>query len=561
MISKRNYGSSLKFIILAIAIFSVGLDAAAQAIVKTQKADVIIYGGTAAAITAAVQVTKMGRSVIVVSPDNHLGGLSSSGLGFTDTGNKSVIGGLAREFYHRVYLHYQQDSAWKWQRKSEYGNKGQGTPAIDGKDRTMWIFEPHVAEKVMEDFVKENHIRVFRNSWLNRASGVKMKAGKITEISMLNGEKFQGKVFIDATYEGDLMAAAGITYHVGREPNSRYGETWNGVQAMVFQHEHHFAKAIDPYKIPGNPNSGFLPEINSTPIGINGAEDKKLQAYCFRMCLTNKTENRIAFPKPDRYNPQDYELLIRVFDSGWRALFNKYDPLPNHKTDTNNHGPFSTDFIGMNYDYPEAVYEKRNKIIKAHADYQKGLMYFMCTDQRVPKDLQQKLNTWGLAKDEFKDNENWPYQIYVREARRMISDYVMTENEVLGKRSVPFPIAMGSYALDSHNVQRYITTEGFVQNEGDIGVKAPAPYGISYGAIVPKQQQCTNLLVPVCLSASHIAYGSVRMEPVFMILGESAATAAVLAIAKKTSVQEVDYKELKALLLKQKQLLRFGVPN
>jgi len=528
---------------------------AAQAKEKIRQADVIIYGGTSAAITASVQVSRMGKSVIVVSPDKHLGGLSSSGLGFTDTGNKGVIGGLAREFYHRVYLYYQQENAWNWQKKNEYGNKGQGTPAMDGTERTMWIFEPHVAEKIMEDFVRENHIRVFRDSWLNRSSGVKINAGRISQIETLNGEKFTGKVFIDATYEGDLMAAAGVSYHVGREANSLYGESWNGVQAMVFQHGHHFAQGIDPYRIPGNPESGLLAGISTGIPGVNGSADHKLQAYCYRMCLTDKPENRVAFPKPDRYNPQDYELLIRVFNSGWKELFNKYDPLPNHKTDTNNHGPFSTDFIGMNYEYPEAGYEKRKEIVKAHEDYQKGLMYFMCTDPRVPKDLQQKLNKWGLAKDEFKDNGNWSYQIYVREARRMVSDYVMSENEVLGKKAVPSPIAMGSYALDSHNTQRYVTPEGFVQNEGDIGVKAPLPYGISYGAIVPKSTQCGNLLVPVCLSSSHIAYGSVRMEPVFMILGESAATAAVLAIEKNTTVQGVDYNRLRALLVKQKQFL------
>ncbi|HTN20305.1 MAG TPA: FAD-dependent oxidoreductase [Pelobium sp.] len=518
-------------------------------------ADIIVYGGTSAAVTAAVQATKLGKKVIVVSPDIHLGGLSSGGLGFTDTGNKEVIGGLAREFYHRVYMHYQTDTAWQWQKHTEYGNKGQGTPAIDGNNRTMWVFEPHVAEGIMEDFIKENHIKVYRNEWLDRKKGVKMKSGKIHSISTLSGKIFKGKVFIDATYEGDLMAAAGVSYHVGRESNAKYGEQWNGVQTGVFQHGHHFATPIDPYITPGEKSSGLLTGVSALQPGEKGAGDNKLQAYCFRMCLSNHPDNKITFPKPDHYNPKNYELLARLFASGWKEVFNKFDALPNRKTDTNNHGPFSTDFIGMNYAYPEASYAERKAIIKQHEDYQKGLMYFMANDTKVPESIRKQMNNWGLAKDEFKDNGGWPHQIYVREARRMVSDYVMTENEVLGKKQVKNSVGMGSYALDSHNTQRYITAEGFVQNEGDIGVKAPKPYGISYNAIVPKSAECTNLLVPICISSSHTAYGSVRMEPVFMILGESAATAAVLAIKQGTTVQNVNYDALRNLLLKQKQRL------
>lgn len=525
---------------------------------ETYKADIVIYGGTSAAVTAAVQATKMKKSVIVISPDIHLGGLTSGGLGFTDTGDKSVIGGLAREFYHRVYLHYQSESAWKWQKKEAYGNKGQGTPAMDGAERTMWIFEPHVAEQIMNDFIEENKIKVLKNEWLNRNNGVEMRAGKIVSIKTLSGKKITGKMFIDATYEGDLMATAKVSYHVGREANSTYGEKWNGVQVGVFQHGHHFKTNISAYQVAGDKNSGLLAGISTDAPGKQGSGDHKLQAYCFRMCLTNIENNRLTFPKPDHYNPKNYELLARVFESGWREVFNKYDPLPNHKTDTNNHGPFSTDYIGMNYDYPEASYEKRKAIIKQHEDYQKGLMYFMATDPRVPKDLQKKINTWGLAKDEFKDNGNWPHQIYVREARRMIGDYVMSENEVLGIKAVSNSIGMGSYALDSHHTQRYVDANGFVQNEGDIGVKAPKPYAIPYQAIVPKKSECKNLFVPVCLSVSHIAYGSIRMEPVFMILGESAATAASLAIDQNTAIQDLPYGDLKSALLKQNQKLNLN---
>jgi len=519
------------------------------------EADIIVYGGTSAAVASAVQASRMGKSVMMVSPDKHLGGLASGGLGFTDTGNKAVIGGLAREFYQRIYRHYQTEEAWQWQKKAEYGNKGQGTPAMDGAERTMWIFEPHAAETVFEDFVKENRIKIYRDEWLNRESGVKKKNGKITSISTLSGKTFRGKMFIDATYEGDLMAAAGVSYHVGREANSVYDEQYNGIQTGILHHDHYFKKNIDPYKIPGNPASGLLPLISDENPGVKGEGDKKVQAYCFRMCLTNHPQNRVPFPKPEGYDPSQYELLVRVFDSGWREQFRKYDPIPNHKTDTNNHGPFSTDYIGMNYDYPEASYERRKEIIKAHETYQKGLLYFMATDPRIPADVQKEFNTWGLAKDEFKDNGNWPHQIYVREARRMVSSYVMTENETVGKKPVPNPVGMGSYSLDSHNIQRYVKPDGYVQNEGDIGIHLKNPYQIGYGAIVPKKAECQNLLVPVCVSSSHIAYGSIRMEPVFMILGQSAATAAAMAIDKNIAVQDLDYEQLKARLIQDKQIL------
>src|SRR5690606_6791916 len=341
------------------------------------QADIIIYGGTSAAITAAVQATESGKSVIVVSPDKHLGGLSSGGLGFTDTGDKSVIGGLARDFYHRVYLHYEDNVAWRWQRHAEYGNKGQGTPAMDGVARTMWIFEPHVAEQIFENYVKEYDLDVRRDEWLDRESGVVVEDGRITAITTLGGHTYIGKMFIDATYEGDLMAAAGVSYHVGREANNVYGEKWNGVQTGVLHHGHWFKSDISPYTVPGDSTSGLLYGISAEHPGEYGAGDHRVQAYCFRMCLSNHPDNRVAFPKPESYNPENYELLARVFASGWRETFQKFDPIPNRKTDTNNHGPFSTDFIGMNYDYPEASYERRKQIIREHADYQKGLMYFL----------------------------------------------------------------------------------------------------------------------------------------------------------------------------------------
>jgi len=528
---------------------------------KVYRADVVIYGGTSAAVIAAVEVARSGKSVIMVSPDVHLGGLSSGGLGFTDTGDKSVIGGLAREFYHRIYIHYQKQKAWKWQKKSDYGNRGQGTPAMDGDERTMWIFEPHVAEQVFEDFISENHIRVLRDEWLDRESGLVKKDARIQSFKTLSGKTFEGKMFIDATYEGDLMAAAAVSYHVGREANSVYGEEWNGVQVGTLHHHHWFNTAISPYRIPGDPSSGVLPRISVEPPGNKGEGDHRIQAYCFRMCLSNHPENRVSFSKPQGYDADQYALLLRVFDAGWRETFNKFDPVPNRKTDSNNHGPFSTDNIGMNYDYPEASYERRRSIVAEHEQYQRGLMYFLANDERVPREVRREMQQWGLARDEFIDNDHWPRQLYIREARRMVGLEVMTEHEVLGAREVNNSIGMGSYALDSHNVQRYITPEGYVQNEGDIGVKPKTPYRISYGAIVPKKQECENLLVPVCVSSSHTAFGSIRMEPVFMILAQSAAAAAVLAITNKQAVQEIDYPALRRSLEQGGQRLEWILDN
>jgi len=526
--------------------------------------DVVIYGGTCAAVTAAVQVKKMGKSVIIVSPDKHLGGLSSGGLGFTDTGNKAVIGGLARDFYHRIYLHYQKAESWKQQKQSEYGNKGQGTPAMDGENRTMWIFEPSAAEKVFEDYVKEFGIEVVRDEWLDREKGVKKDGERIVSITTLSGKTYEGSMFLDTTYEGDLMAAAGCDYHVGREANSVYGEEHNGIQVGVLHHRHHFGAVkdkISPYKVPGDPKSGVLPRVSTEDVGKFGEGDKRVQAYCFRSCYTNVPENRIPFPKPDGYDASQYEILLRVLNTGWGEFFEKFDPIPNFKTDTNNHGPFSFDNIGMNYDYPEASYEKRREIIAEHRRYQQGLLWFVANDPRVPAKVQNELREWGLPKDEFTDNGNWSHQLYIREARRLIGDYVMTENELRKKKPTPSSIGMGSYTIDSHNVQRYITPEGYVQNEGDIGVSTNGPYEIAYGSLVPKKGQGSNLLVPVAMSASHIAYGSIRMEPVFMILGQTAATAAVFAIEDKLPVQQVAYPKLRDRLLQDGQVLHYDGPK
>jgi hypothetical protein len=533
--------------------------------------DVAIYGGTSAAVTAAVQAAAMGARVVIVSPDRHLGGLSSGGLGYTDSGNTQSIGGLAREFYRRVFRHYAADEAWRWQPRAAFRDRGQGVGKEEDGQQTMWLFEPHVAERIFDEWIAEANVTVVRGALLDRESGVAVErlpgGPRITSFTTLARDgaaarTIRGKVFIDATYEGDLMAAAGVAYHVGRESNATYGERHNGNQVGVLHHSHHFGTAVvDPYRVAGQPESGLLPRISADPPGVRGEGDRRVQAYCFRMCLTNVPTNRVPFPKPEGYDASDYELLARTFAAGLDDdVFGKFDAIPNGKTDTNNQGPFSTDNIGMNYDYPDASHERRREIIREHERYQQGLMWFLCHDARVPEAIREKMNTWGLPRDEFIDNGHWPHQLYIREARRMIGEDVMTENHVLAKQAMQRPVGMGSYTLDSHNVRRYVIPAAGgkparVQNEGDIGVHVPKPYGIGYGCLVPKREQCTNLLVPVCVSASHIAYGSIRMEPVFMLLGQSAATAAVMAVQEGIAVQDVPYERLRERLLADGQRL------
>jgi len=517
--------------------------------------DVVVYGGTSAGVAAAVQVARMGRSVVLVAPERHIGGMSSSGLGFTDTGDRSVIGGLAREVYHRIWLHYERPDAWRFEKREAFGNRGQGTPAVDGERETMWLFEPHVAETVFEEMLREAKVEVVRGERLDRRSGVRLKGHVIQSMKSLSGRTYRAKTFVDATYEGDLMAAAGVSYHVGREANAVYGERWNGVQNEARHHRHFFSTRIDPFIEPGSRGAGLLPGVSIETPGPTGSGDRKIQSYCYRLCLTDVPENRVPFPRPDGYDPIRYELLLRLVASGWREVFAKFDRLPNGKTDTNNHGPVSMDFVGESWAYPDATDDERRAIVLDHEHYQKGLLYFLSNDSRVPSDVRIPMGRFGLARDEFQDNGNWPYQLYVREARRMVGEYVMTEHDCFGARATPDPVGMASYPLDSHNVQRYVKPEGFVQNEGDVGVEVPRPYGVAYGSLVPKKGECLNLVVPVAVSASHIAYGSIRMEPVFLILGQSAATAAVLAIEEGVSVQDVDRAALRARLLADGQIL------
>ena len=514
--------------------------------------DVVVYGGTSAGIAAAIQASRMKKSVIIVGPDQHLGGLTSGGLGWTDSGKKETIGGISREFYQYIKQHYDQSEAWKYQQREDCRFYQKEADA-------MWVFAPSVAEQVYEELIAECKIPVHKNEWLDRNQGIEKSGTQIVSIRMLSGKTYRGRMFIDATYEGDLMAASGVSYMVGREPNVQYGETLNGVQKAQNTHKHRFRKPVSPYQIPGDPQSGLLARVHADPPGEEGVGDRRLQAYCYRMCMTDVAKNRVPFPKPDGYDEAQYELLFRHFEAGDSMLPLKIDRLVNGKTDTNNRGAMSTDNIGMNYDYPEATYERRQEILEEHTHYQQGLMWTLANHPRVPAFIREQLAPWGLAADEFVDNDHWPHQIYVREARRMVSDFVMTERHLRGEEETLRPIGMGSYNMDSHNVQRYVhrdeSGEASVQNEGDVQVSPGAAYPIDYGAIIPRQDQATNLLVPVCVSSSHIAYGSIRMEPVFMILGQSAAVAAVLALDRQISVQQLKYAHLKQRLLREGQVL------
>ena len=510
--------------------------------------DVVVYGGTSAGIAAAIQATRMGHSAVIIEPGRHLGGLTSGGLGWTDSGRKEAIGGISREFYRLIKQHYDDPEAWRFVDRSKYSR-------YRPSDDAMWTFEPGVAESTYESMLDAARVRVVKGERLNRQTGVASKNRTIVSITTGQGNVYRGRMFIDATYEGDLLAAAGVSYSVGREANSVYGETINGVQKKLNTHNHRFVARVSPYLVPNDPESGLLPGVHDQPPGEDGQGDHRIQAYCFRLCMSNVPENRVLFPKPDGYDEQRYELLLRNFEAGDLRLPLKPDMMPNGKTDTNNNCAFSTDNIGMNYRYPEAGYAEREAIIREHERYQKGLMWTLANHPRVPESIRRRMSVWGLAKDEFLDNGHWPHQLYIREARRMKSDYVMTEFDCRRERKCPDSVGLGSYNMDSHNCQRYITPDGFVQNEGDVQESPGGPYMISYRSIVPKKGEAENLLVPVCVSASHIAYGSIRMEPVFMILGQSAATAACIAMANDQRVQDVDYAVLRKRLLADRQVL------
>jgi len=543
---------------------------------QKEKYDIVIYGGTSAGIAAAIQSSRMGKSVVLIEPSQRLGGLTAGGLGATDIGNKDAIGGISREFYQNIKKYYDDPQNWKWQKREDY-KEGRN---VENQD-AMWTFEPSAALSVYKKMIANENVKVAYGEKLNRKDGVKKNGTRIISIEMQSGKMYVGKMFIDATYEGDLMAAAGVSYRIGRESNKEYGETLNGVQANKISLtlrrtisnnsiHHNFINEVDPYVKKGDPSSGLLPFITKGGPGIDGSSDKGIQAYCFRMTLTDHPENRIPFSKPIGYNEQDYELLFRNYEAAKGSIEKMYSygdplvpwintPMPNRKTDTNNQKGFSTDFIGQNYDYPEASYEEREKIVERHRKYQQGLMWTLAYHPRIPGKVREIVSKWGTCKDEYEREDGWQEQLYIREARRMISDYVMTQQNCEGLRIADDPVGLAAYGMDSHQVKRYVDANGFVQNEGNVEAPIPAPYPISYRSIVPKASECSNLLVPVCVSATHIAYGSVRMEPVFMVLGQSAATAASIAIDHRQKIQNINYRELKKILIENGQHLFSGI--
>ena len=512
--------------------------------------DLVIYGATSAGVAAAVQARRHRLDVLLICPGNHLGGLTTGGLGATDIGNKQAIGGVSREFYRRLGDHYSQRDAWVFESRDDYKSYRQ----VDGETE-MWTFEPHVAKETFLAMLREADVRpVVMNERIDRTVGCQLKDGRIAVIRMESGHEFAARYFLDCTYEGDLLAAAGVAYHVGREANEQYGETLNGVQhAKAIYHQ--FDRPVDPYQVRGNRSSGLLFGIQNDSPGVDGEGDHRLQAYCYRMCLTDAPKNQIAWQRPDGYDPGRYELLARYFAAGFEKVPWHITMMPNRKTDINNNHGFSTDFIGANYNYPEAGYAEREEIVRRHREYQLGLMWFLASDERVPVAVREEVNRWGVCQDEFTETGGWPPQLYIREARRMVGMVVMTEHHCVGKKVAKQSVGMAAYTMDSHNTQRF-ARDGRAWNEGDVQVGGFPPFPIEYGAICPRQADCENLLVPVCLSASHIAYGSIRMEPVFMVLGHSAATAVWRAIEEdECPVQQVDYARLRAELLRAGQQL------
>ncbi len=521
--------------------------------------DVIVYGASSSGVIASIAAKKEGASVLLIGQNDNIGGLTSSGLGATDMPTTSVIGGLTKEFYKRVYAYYLNDESWFSETREEYfsyfvgANAGKIFGAKDDTLEMMWTFEPKVAQQIFIDMLNDYGVEYVLNEPIDLTNGVTMDGLSIKSITTVNGNTYFGKQFIDATYEGDLMALSQVSYVIGRESNATYGETMNGILPGSSSDVN-----SSPYIIKGDPDSGLLPFIEDKPLGNKGESDGRGQAYCFRFTLTTDVDNQLPITKPENYHPEWYETRARVFLNNPNAGHGlTLSHMPNEKTDTN-----QADFVGMSYEYAEGDYLSRNKIDQDHKDYVLGLLYFLSTDERVPKNVRNEINKYGLAKDEYLDNDNFPIEIYLREGRRMVGNYVMSESDiintsivgVINKTTAPYSIGQGSYWFDSHKVAHYINEKGQILVDGSFW-KEKRNYPISYKSIVPKKGECDNLFVTVCISSSHAAYGSIRMEPTYMIMGESAGTAAVLSIINKVAVQDLDYLTLMNKLASNGQLL------
>lgn len=553
---KHNFNmmKTIKPLILFLTVL-LGLNMCTNSNEKTF--DICVYGESASGVIAAIQASRLGKDVILISKNRHVGGLATSGLTATDMNRNDMVGGIAKEFYQRIYSYYQDSTVWKNQNRDEFFSKSiKRTYRGKNDDRKMqWVYESNVAEKIMLDMLDEAGVNIWFNERLQLTNGVQKRKTKINSIQMESGKTVKAKVFIDASYEGDLMANANVSYTVGRESNTTYNETFNGYR-INFKDGTDLS-TIDPYIVEGDKNSGLLPYIDSEIPLKQGEADHRVQAYCYRMTLTDDPENRIKIQEPKNYNPLWYEVLVRRIQQNPELTLQNIitlTPMPNRKTDTNH-----LDFFGASYDYAEADYNKRKEIEQMHKDYALGMLWLLEHDPRIPEHIRSEMSDWGLPKDEFADTENFPNHIYVREARRMIGEYVMVEKNVAkeNREVAENPIGVGSYALDCHYVSKVIDEEGKLRYEGTI-FKPTTPYQISYYSLTPKRNECSNLLVPVCLSASHVAFSSIRMEPVYMVLGQSAAVAASLAIDEKSAVQEIPYDRLAAKLLELKQIIKPG---
>jgi hypothetical protein len=501
--------------------------------------DLVVYGGTAGGVMTAVAGARHGLSTVLLEPGQHVGGMVTGGLSGTDVGKIEVIGGMALEFYWRAGRHYQLDRHLQ---------------------QLAWMPEPGAGEQIMRQMLAEAKVTLLTGHRLVEKTGVVKQGARVVAVVMENGARFEGRVFADCSYEGDLMAQAGVRYTFGREGRGEYGESLAGVQAHTENHNF----AVD---IPAKDERGeLLPEISPSPRGEPGTADKRIQAYNFRVIATKVASNRVPWPRPAGYEAKRYELLARYLTAmtaymGRPLTVNEVGlirVIPNGKADLNNRGGFSTDYIGKNYAYPEGSYAVRARIWQEHIDYQQGLYYFLANDPRVPASLRAEMSEWGLAKDEFVDTGNWPNQLYVREARRMVGDFVASQKDLQTDLLKADVIGMGSYNSDSHNVQRHVTPDGVVVNEGNMEVPVK-PYQIPYRVLVPRAADAENLLVPVCFSASHVAYSSLRMEPQYMILGHAAGVAAAMAVAKGVAVQQVPVAELQKTLLAEGAVFTQGV--
>lgn len=513
--------------------------------------DVVIYGGTPAGISAALTARRMGATVLLIEPHQWVGGMMTNGLGNTDASGVAVIGGVAKEFLQKVLAHYRTAAAWPLEDPTKFRG-GQW-----GGDGTMRYFEPHVARELFQEMLTQAGVQILLNQHLETTlpDPVAIQDGVIRSLRLSSGRIVQGRIFLDCSYEGDLMASAGVSHTTGREANGTYGERLNGLQINPSS-VHQFPTGIDPFIVKGVPASGLLPGLQTLVGRVNGEADPGTQAYTYRLCLTNLPSNRQPVTRPLDYDEARYELLFRQYEAHpTTPLAFGIEGIPNRKVDSNSCMAFSTDFVGANHDYAASTWDGRQSILAAHRSYQQGLLWTLANHPRIPTAIRTQAASWGLAMDEFPETGGWPDQIYVREARRMVGEVVMNEGHAFGTVRATAPIARMAYPIDSHHVQRFVNSEGWVQNEGGVLSQIPGGFSVDYAALTPRRNECKNLLVPVCLSASHVAFGSIRMEPHFMMLGQSAGAAAVLALQGGTQVQDVSYPALKIVLLSQGQVL------